>query len=157
MVSREQNSAQDGSGEISPEVTDTRKKILVIDDDPVTLMALTHSLNGRGFAVYSARDGSEAIGVVREEDPDMLVVDVDLSAHDIFGAAGTWDGFQVTRWLRYACARKIPAIIISATDKEDYKKYAERIGAETFMAKPLSSDVLCQSIESALARTVLDN
>jgi len=157
MVSQEGKSTQGGSGKISPEAIDTRKKILVIDDDPVTVKALTHSLNGRGFAVYSAKDGSEAIGVVRDENPDMLLVDVNFSSDDVFGAAGTWDGFQITRWLRYVSARKIPAIIISATNKEDYKKYAEKIGAETFMAKPLSNDILFQSIESALSRALLSN
>jgi|SRR6185312_8099963 len=151
MVSCEQKSAQDGSGEISPTVIDTRKKILVIDDDPVTVKALTLSLNGKGFTVFSANSGSEAIGVIRDEIPDMLLVDVDLSREDVFGAAGTWDGFQVTRWLRYVTARKIPAIIMSATDKEDYKKYAEMIDAEEFMAKPLSNARLFESIESALA------
>jgi CheY-like chemotaxis protein len=152
MVSRERNSAQDGSGEMPPAAIDTRKKILVIDDDPVTVKALTQSLSGRGFAVYSASDGSAAIGVMRDEIPDMLLVDVNLSTEDVFGAAGPWDGFQVTRWLRYASARDVPAIIISGSDKEDYKKYAEMIDAEAFMVKPLSNARLFESIESALAR-----
>jgi CheY-like chemotaxis protein len=151
MLSHEQKSEQGGSGEIPATATDTRKKILVIDDDPVTVKALTHSLNGKGFNVFSAPDGSSAIGVVRDEIPDLLLVDVNFTSEDVFGAAGSWDGFQVTRWLRYVSARKIPAIMMSATDKEDYKTYAERIGAQAFIAKPLSSERLFQSIEAALA------
>jgi two-component system OmpR family response regulator len=135
---------------ISPS-SEAQKKILVVDDDPVTVKALTIALNGQGYAVYSAINGSEAVNLVHEEHPDMLLVDVCLPPDVTLGGAAPWDGFQVTRWLQHVSAKKMPAIIISATDKADYKKYAAMIGAEAFMAKPLSHDVLFQSIESALA------
>jgi CheY-like chemotaxis protein len=127
------------------------KKILVIDDDPVTVKALTAVLRGSGYAVYSALEGSEAIRLAREEKPDMLLVDVNLPP-DV-GSPGTapWDGFQVTRWLQHVSARKIPTIIFSATNRADYKKYAAMVGAEEFMTKPLNSALLLQSIQLALA------
>jgi CheY-like chemotaxis protein len=151
MISREQKSAPDASDETAPLAVDNRKKILVVEDDPLTVKVLTRTLNSEGYAVYSARNGSEAIGVVRDQNPDMLLVDVSLSADDAFGAAGAWDGFQVTRWLRHVSRKKIPAIIMSAADKPEYRECAEMIGARTFMAKPLCNAMLFHSIEAALA------
>jgi CheY-like chemotaxis protein len=127
------------------------KKILVVDDDPVTVKALTLALNREGYTVYSTFNGSEAASVVCMENPDMLLVDVGLPPDAASGGAGPWDGFQVARWLQHLNAKTIPAIIISATDKADYKKYAAMIGATAFMAKPLDNGALFQSIESALA------
>jgi len=123
---------------------------LVVDDDPVTVKALTLALTSKGYAVSSACDGSEAIGIVRDDMPDMMLVDVNLEPQNDFGGAALFDGFQVTRWLRYVTAKHIPAIIISATDKADYRRYAAKIGAETFLAKPISNAVLLQAIAAGV-------
>lgn len=157
MSSRELKPAQNTLGETAPKGAETQKKILVIDDDPVTIRALTGALTSKGYAVSSARDGAEAIGMVREDIPDMLLVDVNLEPHDAFGGAAMFDGFQVTRWLRHVTAKNIPAIIISASDKADYRSYAAKIGAESFMAKPISNAALLQSIEAGLATPVSGN
>ena len=127
------------------------RKILVIDDDPVTVKTLSLTLNAKGFKVLVAADGAQAISVIREENPDMMLVDVGL-APDL-GGARLCDGFQVTRWLQRTNARKIPAIIISGSDKPAYKQQAAAIGADGFMAKPINKDALLDSIESALAHS----
>jgi CheY-like chemotaxis protein len=125
-----------------------QKKILVVDDDPVMIKTLSLTLNARGYKVVSAADGSEAISVIRQENPDMMLVDVSLGSN--VGTA-LIDGFQVTRWLLRANFRKIPAIIMSGTDKPSYKRQAEAVGADSFMAKPIDKTQLFLSIESALA------
>lgn len=151
MSSRELKPVQKTLGETAPKDAETQKKILVIDDDPVTVKALTLALTSQGYAVFSARDGSEAISVVRDDVPDMLLVDVNLEPTEGIDGAALWDGFQVTRWLRHVTATKIPAIIMSTSDKPDYRTYAAKIGAETFMAKPISKAALLQSIEARFA------
>lgn len=151
MSSHEQPPVQNAPGETAPGGAETKKKILVIDDDPVTVKALTGALTSQGYAVYSAKDGSEAIGVIRDDIPDMLLVDVNLEPHDAFGGAAIWDGFQVTRWIQHMTAKDIPAIMISSSDKSEYRKYAAKIGAESFMAKPISHAALLRSIEAGLA------
>jgi DNA-binding response OmpR family regulator len=132
-------------------------KILVIDDDVVSLKTLTGTLNREGYNVFSARSGAEAVGIVRNENPDLLVVDVNLFPDGALEGVPNWDGFQVTRWLRHVSAKMIPAIIISADDKPDYQKYAEKIGAGTFMSKPLNAALLLQSIQSALPNRMPNN
>jgi len=128
-----------------------RKKILVIDDDPITVKTLSLTLNAKGYKVLSAADGSEAIGVIRDEDPDMMLVDVSLKPNI---GAGLGDGFQVTQWLQRSGSRKIPAFIISGSDKPAYQRQAVAVGADGFMAKPINKELLLNSIESALAHQV---
>ena len=129
-----------------------RKKVLVVDDDEVTVKMLTLALNAKGYEVLSATDGSQAISIIREQNPDIMLVDVGLPAD--LGGAQLCDGFQVTRWLQRANSRKIPAIIISGSDKPAYQRQAAAVGANAFIAKPINKDVLLESIESALANPV---
>ena len=128
-----------------------RKKILVVDDDPIMVKTLSLTLNARGYNVLSAKNGSEAIGVMREENPDMMLVDVCLAPDVASGGVVPWDGFQVTRWLQHANTKKIPAIIISGSDKPEYKKRAASVGADAFMTKPIDNAVLLGSIAAALS------
>jgi CheY-like chemotaxis protein len=134
-----------------------RKKILVVDDDPISLKTLSLTLNARGYNVLSAMNGPEAIGVIRDESPDMMLVDVCLPPDVASGGVVPWDGFQVTRWLQHANTRRIPAIIISGSNKPEYKNRAASIGADAFMAKPLDNAVLLGSIAAALANPPVVN
>jgi CheY-like chemotaxis protein len=127
-----------------------RKKILVVEDDPVVAKTLSMTLNARGYQVMCATDSCEAIKMVRELDPDMMLVDVGLEPD--LGGARLCDGFQVAQWLQQTNPRRIPSIIMSGSDKPSYKRRAASVGAETFLAKPLNNEVLVESIESALAR-----
>src|SRR5256885_1248719 len=68
-----------------------RKKILVVDDDPIIVKTLSMTLNAQGYQVVSATDGAEAIGVINKEDPDMMLVDVGLPPD--LGGARLCDGF----------------------------------------------------------------
>lgn len=139
---------------VEPVTADTgvpRKKILVVDDDPIMVKTLSMTLNARGYNVLSAGSGSEAIGVMREQNPDMMLVDVCLAPDVASGGVVPWDGFQVTRWLQHANTKKIPAIIISGSDKPEYKKRAASVGADAFMTKPIDNAVLLGSIAAALS------
>jgi CheY-like chemotaxis protein len=128
-----------------------RKKILIVEDDAVVAKALSMTLNARGYEALVAVDSAEAIKLVREQAPDMMLVDVGLRPDIAMGGANLADGFQVTQWLSQTNARKIPSIIISGSNKPAYKRQAAAIGAEAFMAKPLDNAMLVESIESALA------
>jgi CheY-like chemotaxis protein len=129
---------------------DSRKKVLVIDDDPVIVKAVTLALHARGYRVLSALDGAEAIDVFREKNPDVLLVDVHLPPDAATEGAVLSDGFQVTRWLQLANSRKVPTIIMSGSDKPEFKRLAASLGAVCFMTKPLNSATLVKAIEVAL-------
>ena len=127
-----------------------RKKVLVVEDDAVVAKALSMTLNARGYEALCAADSCEAIKMVREQNPDVMLVDVGLQPD--LGGARLCDGFQVAQWLQRANVRKIPSIIMSGSNKAAYKRQAASVGAETFLVKPIDKEVLVESIESALAR-----
>jgi response regulator NasT len=127
-----------------------RKKVLVVDDDLVVAKTLLLTLHKRGYQVLCATDVSQAIKLMREQDPDIMLVDVGLSP-EVSGANLT-DGFQVTRWLQLANTRRIPSIIISGSDKPAYRRQAAAVGADGFLPKPINEDALIDSIECALAQ-----
>jgi two-component system KDP operon response regulator KdpE len=128
-----------------------RKKILVVDDDPISVKTLTLTLNARGYEVLSAVDAADAIGKMRDVKPDMLLVDVCLPPDCASGGVVPWNGFQVTQWLKRMSLGNIPTIIISGTDKPEYKEKAAAVGADAFMTKPIDNARLLGSIASALA------
>src|ERR1700743_1480393 len=84
----------------SEEAGEARKKILVVDDDPIIVKTLTLTLNARGYDVLSAVDAADAIGKMRDAKPDMLLVDVTLPPDCASGGVVPWNGFQVTQWLQ---------------------------------------------------------
>jgi CheY-like chemotaxis protein len=126
------------------------KKILIVDDDPVILKTLSKTLQSRGYLVVTATDGGEAIGQVREERPDMLLVDVCLAADMTGCGALGWDGFQIARWVRNLNCNA-PAMMISGTDKPEYRQQASAVGAQGFFTKPINNDMLVAAIASTLS------
>jgi two-component system KDP operon response regulator KdpE len=135
-----------------PESAEPRKKILVIDDDAVIVKALSMGLKSRGYDVVAAADGAQAIAMMQQERPDMMVVDVCLAQDVSCGGVGHWDGFQVTRWLQRMNSARIPAIIISGTNKPEYKEQAAAVGADDFLPKPLNLHVLLGCIATSLSK-----
>jgi CheY-like chemotaxis protein len=127
-----------------------RKKVLLIEDDPVVVKMLSFALGREGYRVLTTDDAGEAIGLMRDQKPDMLLVDVTLPPDIGSGSAELSDGFRLTRWLHYSTGRKIPTIIISGSNRPDYKQKATAAGATEFMAKPVDRSLLLASISSAL-------
>jgi CheY-like chemotaxis protein len=125
-----------------------RKKILVVEDDAVVAKTLSLTLNARGYDVVCAADSCEAIKLVREQNPDVMLVDVGLQPD--LGGAWLCDGFKVAQWLHQTSPKKMPSIIISGSNKASYKSRAVSVGAEAFLAKPLNNTELVQTIKSAL-------
>lgn len=131
--------------------SERRQKILVVEDDPISARMLSFTLGRGGYDVISAHDGATAISLMRDEKPDMLVVDVGLPPDIVSGGAVFSDGFQVTQWLHYSHGRKVPAIIISASERSDYTQKAAAAGADAFMRKPVDSANLLTAVALALA------
>lgn len=126
------------------------KKILIIDDDPVILKTLSLTLQSHGYQVVTAEDGAGAISQIRDEQPDMLLVDVCLPP-DIAGCGALgWDGFQIAGWVRNLSC-KAPTIVISGADKPEYRQKATAVGAKAFLTKPIDNNLLLASIISTLS------
>jgi len=124
------------------------KKILVVDDDKIVLKALTLKLRGAGYQVITALDGAEAVAAARQEQPDLVLLDI-LFPPEVDGVP--WDGFRIMDWFhRLDTARKIPVIIITRSDDPKIKERAASSGAVAFFHKPIDHDDLLKVIRSVL-------
>lgn len=128
-----------------------RTKVLVVDDDEVTLKALSLRLQADGYEVSTASDASEAIGCVRRVRPDLIMLDVNFPP-DIWNGGIPWNGFLILDWLRRleeTC--KTPVIFITAGDLAPCHEKALRAGAAGLFQKPVRHKELLGVIEQAVA------
>jgi CheY-like chemotaxis protein len=125
-----------------------KKKILVVDDDPIILKAFTIKLQASNYEVLTAVKGSDAISVVRTQKPDAILLDINFP--DDFGSVA-WDGFRIMEWLkRLDGAAKIPIFIISGGDPDKYVAKARELGAVGFFRKPIVHEELVAALQRAL-------
>ncbi|MGA9777888.1 MAG: response regulator [Verrucomicrobiia bacterium] len=121
------------------------KKILVVDDDPVILKALSFALEHSGYEVLTAVDGPEAFSIVRRNRPDLILLDI-FFPPDAFQSGNTWDAFLIVQWLQRMGepqARHIPIIVVSGAKPEEFKSRSLAVGALAYFQKPVEiSDLL---------------
>ena len=128
------------------------KKILVVDDNVVVVKTIQMQLIKAGFEVSIAMDGSEAIGIVRKEKPDLIVLDISFPP-DVGGGGGIpWNGFLIIQWLRRIDeAKTTPIIIVTGEDPAKHKAEAMKLGAVAFFTKPVRYPELIEAVNQALA------
>jgi CheY-like chemotaxis protein len=127
------------------------KKILVVDDSPVILKALSMKLRSNGYNVFTADEGGAAVSIVRREKPDVILLDISFPPDIGHGGGVPWDGFLIMEWLRrIEEAKNIPIIIITGGDPVKYKDRALAAGAVNFFHKPLDNDDLLNVIRKTL-------
>jgi len=127
------------------------KKILVVDDNEIVIKSITLKLQGAGYHVITAMDGSEAVAMARKETPDLILLDVSFPP-DVGGVA--WDGFRIMEWFhRLDTAKKIPVIVITGSEEPKTKERATAAGAVAFFQKPLEHDYLLRVIRATLGET----
>lgn len=124
------------------------KKLLVVDDDPVILKALSLKLKANGYEVFTATDGAVAVNAVRTQKPDLILLDLTFPP-EVTGVP--WDGFRIMDWLkRIEEAAGIPIVVITGGDPAKYEARAKAGGATAFFRKPIDHDGLLTTIEQTL-------
>jgi DNA-binding response OmpR family regulator len=127
------------------------KRILIVDDDPVILSAVSMKLKHEGFETITARDGSAAVSAVRKSKPDLILLDITFPPDVAHGGGVAWDGFLIMSWLqRMDEVKGVPFIIISVGDPAKYEKRALAAGATRFFHKPIDSEELLAVIHETL-------
>jgi CheY-like chemotaxis protein len=125
------------------------KKILVVDDNEIILKTVSLKLQGAGYQVITALDGSEAVAAARRETPDLILLDISFPP-DVGGVE--WDGFRIMEWFhRLEAAKKVPVIIITGGEDSKNKERAVASGAVAFFHKPIDHDDLLKVIRASLA------
>jgi two-component system KDP operon response regulator KdpE len=120
----------------------TRSRILVVDDEPQILRALTTNLRGAGYEVATARSVEEALAEAAMRPPDAVILDLLLPDGN-----GTDVCRELRRW------SNVPVIVLSAVGEETEKVAALDAGADDYVTKPFGIDELLARLRAALRRS----
>ena len=115
--------------------------ILLVDDEPAIQRALGPLLRSRGYDVTIAGTGADALRLVAEQPPDLIVLDLGLP--DL-------EGTEVCRRVRLAST--VPIVVLSARGAEEDKVQALDLGADDYVTKPFGPEELLARIRVALRR-----
>ena len=119
------------------------KKVLVADDDRVTVQLLTTHLRKAGYEVVQAFDAMQAFMFAQRESPSAVVVDVNMPGGS---------GLNVLSRLKASAKHgQVPVIAMSVSTDPKLPDEALRLGADAFLRKPVNNDELATLIERLLA------
>ena len=116
-------------------------RILVVEDEPKYIWAITTNLKARGYLVLSAQDGQKAVEVAASEDPDLVLLDIKIPG---------LNGYEACRRIREFST--VPIIMITAMAEEADKVYGLDMGADDYITKPFSVPELLARVKAALRR-----
>ena len=117
-------------------------KILVVDDEVDIVDFIDDYLTGEGYEVIKAYDGVEALDKIRQNLPDLVVLDVMLPG---------LDGFEVCKQMRTEST--VPILMVTAKDTDVDKIVGLEIGADDYMPKPFNPRELVARVKAILRRT----
>jgi DNA-binding response OmpR family regulator len=132
-------------------MVETRDKVLLVDDDPDILIAVGAVLEAHNLQVITARDGSEALLKLREERPDLMILDLLMPK---------LDGFGVLKALKdrgFGGYADIPIVVLSSVRPDAARRRYELENAISFdvddyVEKPIDPTVLLQRIRRFLKK-----
>jgi len=120
------------------------KKILVTEDDPVSLRLLVYTLQHEGYQVLTTANGLEGLRKAVKEEPDLVILDVMLSG---------MDGFEVCHRLRTEPQTgQLPILMLSANGEEIDKSTWLNAGVDDYISKPWHHLELVTKIATMLER-----
>ena len=114
------------------------KKILLADDEADIVTLVSARLKAGGYEVISATDGEAALKLAKEQDPDLVILDVMMPK---------LDGYKVCRLLKFDSRYKgIPVMMLTARTQPEDIQLATECGADAYMTKPLDSKAFLAKI-----------
>ena len=129
--------------DIPTEQSETKQKILVVDDEASIRRILETRLKMAGYNVVTAEDGEEAVELFNKTNPDIVILDVMMPK---------MDGYGVTREIRRVS--DIPIIILTALGDVSERITGLELGADDYVIKPFSPKELEARVKAVLRRTV---
>jgi DNA-binding response OmpR family regulator len=117
-------------------------KILIVDDDPYILMSLDFLMKKNGYDVKVARNGKEALELVKKFKPDLVLLDIMMP--DV-------DGYAICEHIKTTDSLKdIKVVFVSAKTKESDIRKGYDLGASLYIKKPFSTRTLLKQVDDVL-------
>ena len=118
------------------------KKIVIVDDEPHILRVAAFRLGSEGYEVLSESDGGRAYQLIRDETPDLVILDIRLP---------TLDGCEICRRMKEdAGLRCIPVILFTAAEAGEVLRMAEEVGADGWLGKPFDGQTLLARVKQLM-------
>ena len=127
-------------------MTESKPRVLVVDDDRAVRESLRRSLEFNGYDVLLAADGAEGLATVGAQHPDVVVMDVMMPR---------LDGIETTRALRTA-GNDVPILVLTARDAVGDRVEGLDAGADDYLTKPFALEELLARLRALLRRIVPD-
>lgn len=118
------------------------KKILLVDDEPNIIMSLEYTFKKQNFEVFIARDGQEALEILKTEQPDLIILDIMMPNVDGYA---TIESVKKNEKLS-----NCKVIFLSAKNKESDIEKGMQLGADAYMTKPFSIKKLVEQVNELL-------
>ncbi|HZJ44609.1 MAG TPA: response regulator [Pyrinomonadaceae bacterium] len=124
----------------APQISDARRTILVVDDFDDTRLLLRTFLERKGFRVVEAENGLEAVSKAHNEDPDLIIMDMQMPY---------LDGLAATRKIRETkVSGTLPIVAVSAYGADQFRAQAIAAGCDEYVSTPFEPTELEQIIRS---------
>ena len=121
-----------------------RNKVVVIEDEPDIVEVLSYNLKREGYNVFPVDRGDEGLNVIRNQSPDLVILDLMLPG---------MDGLSICQQMKSdPIVRNIPIIIISAKGEESDVVIGLELGADDYLSKPFSPRELLARVKAVLRR-----
>lgn len=118
------------------------KKILIVDDEPNIIMSLEYALQKNGFEVFVARDGQEALDILKKHIPDIVLLDIMMP---------NVDGFETLQKIKEnEKLNAVKVVFLSAKNKTTDIEKGLQLGAASYVTKPFSLKKMIAEINELL-------
>jgi twitching motility two-component system response regulator PilH len=118
------------------------QRILVVEDSATELTVIVNTLRGQGYEVTIAGDGEQALSMVADRVPDLVVLDIILPKAN---------GYTVCRKLKAQPAtRHVPVLMLSSKNQESDIYWGKKQGADAYLTKPFVAGELVACVKSLL-------
>ncbi|MGF1486734.1 MAG: response regulator transcription factor [Prochloraceae cyanobacterium] len=119
------------------------KQLLLVDDDPNLILLVKDYLEFRGYDVIAAESGNEALEILKQKTPDLIICDVMMP---------DMDGYSLVKSIRGdSKTQSIPVLLLSAKGQNQDRIKGFNTGADIYMTKPFEPEVLVAQIQSFLS------
>ena len=117
-------------------------RVLTVDDSRTILAMLHHTLSNAGFEVLQAEDGKQGLDVLKTEQVDVVITDINMPI---------MDGLKLVRRIRADAAHKdVPIVIVTTESAEEDRKRAMALGANAYVTKPIQAPRILEVVRELL-------
>ena len=135
--------AAGGGSSVEVTTKDVAKTVMVVDDSVTVRKVTTRFLEREGFNVITAKDGVDALNVLQDTMPDLMLLDIEMPR---------MDGFEVARNVRSTSRwSHLPIIMITSRTGEKHREHAYSLGVDNYLGKPYQEDILLDAISQLIA------